>query len=431
MSGPPTLPRLSLSPLLAAALALSSGPSWAAPASPEQAPAPALALGQVLARIRAEGLSPAAARERAAAAGGAAAQARKWPNPMLELRAENMRPFTAGPLVPWDSADVFATLSQTFEVGGKRSARASGARAALATAEAEARFAEKEALLEGARAYLALVRSREAAATLAENRETLEEVARRTRLKVAEGWTAESDLRRFEAEAARAADMEARARAEISRAEAVLSSLTGEPAAGLAARTSVPALPPVPAGEPEALARAAVERSPEVAAARARLARSREALRFEKARRIPDPDLTLGYKRTGGQDTAVAGVVLPLPLLDGNAGNVVRAGAEERAAEIEARQAERRVRAETAALVSSARALSASAATAAERVVKPAGEVRRAALAAFAEGAADVLKLLDAERVWLEARREALDLGLEAVLRSLEARLALGEEEVP
>jgi outer membrane protein TolC len=63
-----------------------------------------------------------------------------------------------------------------------------------------------------------------------------------------------------------------------------------------------------------------------------------------------------------------------------------------------------------------------------EDLLKPAEVVRTAARAAFREGAADILNLVDAERVYVDARREALQLKLDAVAAAIQARLVLGEE---
>jgi outer membrane protein TolC len=52
----------------------------------------------------------------------------------------------------------------------------------------------------------------------------------------------------------------------------------------------------------------------------------------------------------------------------------------------------------------------------------------RAARASFREGATDTLRLVDAERVYAEARRETQDLKLDALEASIEALLVLGQE---
>jgi outer membrane protein TolC len=61
-------------------------------------------------------------------------------------------------------------------------------------------------------------------------------------------------------------------------------------------------------------------------------------------------------------------------------------------------------------------------------LIAPAEIVRAAARSSFREGATDILTLVDAERVYLEAHREALQLKLEAITAAVEARLLLGEE---
>jgi hypothetical protein len=46
-------------------------------------------------------------------------------------------------------------------------------------------------------------------------------------------------------------------------------------------------------------------------------------------------------------------------------------------------------------------------------------------------GGADVLQLIDAERVYAEVQRAVIDLRLETVITIIEARFALGEEAIP
>ena len=63
--------------------------------------------------------------------------------------------------------------------------------------------------------------------------------------------------------------------------------------------------------------------------------------------------------------------------------------------------------------------------------MRPAEAARGSALAAFREGATDVLRVVDAERTHTEARKEALDLTVEAFLVTGRARLAAGLEVLP
>ena len=54
-----------------------------------------------------------------------------------------------------------------------------------------------------------------------------------------------------------------------------------------------------------------------------------------------------------------------------------------------------------------------------------------AARAAFTSGAGDLLRLVDAERVYADARLAVNDLTINAVLATIEARLALAEDAIP
>ena len=47
------------------------------------------------------------------------------------------------------------------------------------------------------------------------------------------------------------------------------------------------------------------------------------------------------------------------------------------------------------------------------------------------EGATDVLKLVDAERIYADVRREALSLAIDAYVAAIEARFAIAQEDIP
>jgi outer membrane protein TolC len=141
--------------------------------------------------------------------------------------------------------------------------------------------------------------------------------------------------------------------------------------------------------------------------------------------------LTGGYKRTIGLDTAVVGVVASVPVFERNGRALAHAEADARAADLELEAALTRARAEAEILVRAARELQSRLARLDEDLVRPAEEARRSALAAFREGAIDILRVVDAERMNTEARREAIDLTVEAFLASSRARLAAGLEVLP
>ncbi|MCL4821021.1 MAG: TolC family protein [Vicinamibacteria bacterium] len=400
-------------------------PSPAGP--PRHAVGEALTLTDAVALARAHSPLAAAARAQAEGAERAAKAAGRLADPTLELVAENWRSgdesFVAG-----TDLDLFAVVTQPLDLF-TRGGRKAQARGESEEAAAERRRAEQDVELATVRRYLEVWRGRELLAALDAQAGNLKDIVTAMERRVGEGYAAEADLLRFRAEGARAANQLARARIEQQRAEAELAFLVGRPVEGL--RVVRPDLPPPPGGDPEALAEQALARRPDVAAARARAARARGTMSLERARRHPELALSGGYKRTAGLDTVVVGVVTTVPVFDRNGRAVARAEADARAAELDLQAMLDRARAEAAILVRAARELELRLARLDDDLVRPAEEARRSALAAFREGASDVLRVVDAERTNTEARREALDLTVEAFLASGRARLAAGLEVLP
>jgi cobalt-zinc-cadmium efflux system outer membrane protein len=213
---------------------------------------------------------------------------------------------------------------------------------------------------------------------------------------------------------------------DLARSLAQLSAIVGEPIADR--RLLVPRPSSVPEGDTAVLVARAVEQLPDVAGARARAERARQIAAGERAQRWPDAGISAGYKRTAGVDTAVAGVLVSVPVFNRNDRNVALAESEARAMELEWRAASAAATAALGSQIEGARLLAAQADRAGTDLLTPAEGVRTAARSSFREGAADVLKLVDAERVYLDARREALQLRLGAFEMAAEARIALGKE---
>ena len=380
-----------------------------------------------MALARAHSPLAAAARAQAEGAEKAAKAAGRLADPTLDLAMENWRPW-ADDFVASTDLDVFAVVTQPLDLF-TRGGRKAQARGESDEAIAGRRRAEEDVQLDTVRRYLESWRGRDLVAALEAQAENLAGIVAAMEKRVAEGYAAEADLLRFRAESARAANHLARARIEHQRAEAELAFLVGKPVKD--ASLEKPALPPPPGGEPETVAEQALEHRPDVAAARARAARARGTMSLEQARRYPDLALAGGYKRTTGLDTAVVGLVATLPIFERNGRAVARAEADARAADLELEATVTRARAEAAILVRAARALQQRLALLDEDLVRPAEAARSSALAAFREGATDVLRVVDAERTHTEARKEALDLTVEAFLVTGRARLAAGLEVLP
>lgn len=347
-------------------------------------------------------------------------------NPTTDVRVENLTPRSNTVL----ERDIFAVVNQPFELGGKRGLRKDLADADREVAALMLRSIERQLALDTVHAYMRAVRARDALATLTSQQEGVSTLVTTMRRRVAEGFSAESDLLRFETEASRLALERTRTSIDLTRALQELSTLMGALNPVESDQLVSPEPVPVPTLDDAAMTAAIGER-PDVQLAALRLQRAQVAADLEHQRRLPDPAISAGYKRTQGRDTAVAGVVMAIPLFDRNTQATVAARATARAAEADHETARLRAVAEARAALAAARALTASAATVQRDLLAPAEGVRSAAQAMFREGATDVLKLVDAERVYADVRRDALSLAVDAYIAAIDARFALAQEQIP
>lgn len=399
-------------------------PRLAAPtaqAPPAQSSPPLLTLEAAVARARDAAPLVRAARARARAATAAAPSAARWPNPSLELRTENWQPGGRGPTDPL--LDTFVVVTQPVEIAGQRGARRRAADAAAGVADALAASEEQAQVLATAEAFLRAVQARDRLRLLEAQRDGIADTVALLRRRVAEGVTAEGDLRKVEADLARAAIDATRTGTDLFSALATLGALLGAETPPAASALVMPAPATVEDTDPAA----ALARRADVRAARARTTEAEATLDLEQRRRWPDLFVAGGYKRTAGIDSGVAGVSVPLPLFDRNGRALALAQGEHEAARDELLHIERLARAQIAAARTTAAVLAAEAGRVQRELVAPAEVARRAARSAFREGAGDVLRLLDAERVFVDAASAAIDVNIDAVLATVRARIAAGE----
>lgn len=406
----PAMPGL-LAALAAVAL---TGAALAEPAPPYAA---------LLAGAASTAPSLAEAQAGVAKAEGLARQARALPNPVLGLEVENFS--GSGPYAGADAAETTASLAQTLELGGKRSARIAAGRAGLTAAEAEGAQARAEF---AARLAVAYAEAEAGVARVIQAEGLLEAAAadaRAARELVDAGR--EAELRalqaRAELEGARATLEEARA--ERDAAFARLSAMAGSPTTYDAVGESLLQRKP-------SLAASGPADAPAVVAARARREAAAAQLRVERGRVAPDLTVSAGVRRLAGDDATalVAGVSVPLPLFDRGRGAADAARAELSGAEARLRQAEFDAVAELRVAQAQARGATArvQAASAAETA---AAEAYRRARLGYEAGRLPQLELTSARRALAEAQGRTLDAQLaqvraEADLARLTGRTPFG-----
>ncbi len=336
----------------------------------------------------------AAAAERTAAAGGRAAQAALRPNPHFVFQSENWRRDGAA-----GERDTFAYLTQPIELGGKRQRRIESAAASLRRAEFEKELLARQIAGRVRQAYWAAAGAERIQELWLENVRNFQQIVGYHEARVKEGAMAEADLIKVQLEAGRQALAANSAALEAGRARIQLLREMGQKDfAAVRFADALEASGPPPAADIE---RALAERT-EIRLARQSIDLARANAREQQAARTPNLDFSVGLKRTAGFNTLMGGVNLPLPLFNRNQGAINGSAAEVRAAESELAAALALVRAEVEAAGVEVeirhRQMAALLASSLER----AQESSRIARAAYVEGGADLLRLLDAERVRIE-----------------------------
>ncbi len=342
----------------------------------------------------------AAGSERIAAAEGLRVQSSYRPNPRIILQTENLRAHGEPGFKFSDQADTYAYFSQLIETAGKRDRRVEVASANVRRAELERELLERQIAGRVKLAYWNAAGAQKAYELLLDTIRNFRQIVDYHEARVREGAMAEVDLLRVRLEGERL-DLAANSAAlEAERARIALFREMGQ--------SQFPAVMfteplermdgDLPSVDP---ARALAERT-EVKLARLEAERARANLRLQKAAAKPDLDVLAGYKRAAGFHTLLAGVQVSLPVANRNQGNIVAAGREVRVAEASLAAVEALVAAEVQAARRDFEIRRRQVLEALPALRDRASESSRISLAAYREGGADLLRLLDSERVRFE-----------------------------
>jgi len=368
--------------------------------------APALTLEECLQIARRDNPELRAAHARINAAAGRAVQARLWPNPELELSAEDMPADNPGLS---DSVN-WAGVSQTVPFPGKKRLDGQIGDQARRVREWEAALRERALVRDVTGAFYRVLALEQKQRVTAELQTLAQSLADAARQRVAAGAAGDQEQLRAEIEADRAALESTAARRDLAEARQMLAAWLGRPREPLGALTGElrPTIPlPVSDGP--------LDPHPQLRAAAAQ--RERAALEIRRARLEPLPDVTVGAEY--GRDTAANEsllkfrVSLPLPLFDRGQGRQREARAEAEIATQESNAAEQKLTEQLAL----ARARMAAAQEQVDayraRILPKATEALRLVRGGFEAGKFGFLDLVDTQRTAAEAQLAYLDQLLE------------------
>lgn len=391
---------------LACLAAVWAAPLWARPLTLNEA--------LRLAEDHSPALSAALAMERGAQA--ALESAAAYPNPELEVATGTFRPRQPGSETGSSQA---VSLAQPIEWPALRNARRHGAQAGIqasAAALLQARLALR------ARVKLAFydtLRRAEELQVATENRELLEQIRNRVKLKVEVGEAPRYELVKAEAEALTAANAAKSAQLRITQARSALRALLGvnlpDDVEPLEEVRHTPEPPPLETLRSEMLAH-----HPLLKVAQAEAARAKARIEAERSLRLPQPTVKWSAERDPESALWRVGVSLPLPLWNRRDGPIGEALAGLNQAEAESR----RILGELGTELEHAHARYQIARSLVETfesaLLKEAESTLRVAEAAYRYGERGLLDYLDAQRTLRTTRLDFLNARYELLAAQVE-----------
>ncbi|MGH9633174.1 MAG: TolC family protein [Bryobacteraceae bacterium] len=333
------------------------------------------------------------------AAAGLRDQAALRPNPKLFLQSENTRFYNLSNFSYSRDTDNFLYFSQMLETAGKRGKRREAGAAGVRLAELDQQVLRRQIATRVALAYWAAAGASRVRDLLGQDVQNFQRIVDYHRNRVQEGAMPESDLIRIELESQRLKVALENAVQDAERTRIMLFREMGE--TEYREITFTEPLEKLRTVDSEGIA-GALATKPEILASRQAVEQARANLVLEQARAKPDPEVLLGYKRTNGFNTVIAGLQVSLPFWNRNQGEIAAAHAEIRGAEAAVASTEAGARAEIEAALTGYEARRKLVTETLPPMRQRAAETARISEAVYREGATDLLRLLDAERTRIE-----------------------------
>ncbi len=336
-----------------------------------------------------------------------ARQAAAWRNPELELDAEGFA--GSGARKGYATAETSLRLSQSVELGGKRSKRRRAAQSEARLAGWDYEAKRLDVLTRAKKAFVDVLLAQGQLALAESSLAVAEDVREATAKRVRAGDVAPLEETKARVGVAAARIARDRAKHELETARKRLSASWGgtmpvfkEAGGDLNAVGDVPSL--------KAIA-SLVDEAPEVARWSTSVALAGESLAAAKSARIPDVGISVGIGRFE-EDDAYAGTVglsLPLPLFDRNEGGILAAKHEAIRAEYEQRAARLRAATDLAEAHSRLETAREEAESIQTELLPGARQAFDAARTGYREGKFGHLEVLDAQRTLNEAKTRHLE----------------------
>lgn len=327
------------------------------------------------------------------------------PNPVFslivsELNPKISRPENRGQAVP----AVLPQIQQLIETAGKRRLRIESSELATEAVNFDVQDVARVLTNAVRRSYYNLLLAQKTLKVASDNFERYREILRVNEVRLKVGDVAAVDFIRIEVESLKIQGDQDQARAALNQARADLLLLLGWPENSIeitAVEAWPEAAPEIALARQDQLVERALERRPDMKAARIRIAQAKKMLTLAQRLVIPDVTISAFYERDAGNffpNSGGVGISLPIPLFYQQKGQISKARVGVTTAELALAQSEQGVRTEVLKASASWQSADAIARRFETSVVKRIETLRKAREIAYQKGAVGVLDLIDAER---------------------------------
>jgi cobalt-zinc-cadmium efflux system outer membrane protein len=393
-----------------------------------QAPRP-LTLPEVVDRFLRRNLAVEAARQRVDIARAERIASRLRPNPRVIFLADQFA--LSGPTPFSELYELSAIWEQTIERSEKRRLRGEVGDLTVSLAEAQLADVLRQRLADVKRAFYEAVLSASALDLALQNRRSFDDLVGLNQTRFEEGAIPEGDLIKVKLE--RVKFNTAVAQAQLAVRQATIKLLVLLDAEDVDSATPVGgeftfAAAPL---DLNALRAQALQRSTALHVAERGVGLAERRIGLEQARAATELTPFVGYKRLGPDNTILFGVSVPLPLFDRNQGGIARAQAEAGLARTELLQTRTRILAELENAFRTWESARDRVLVFERELLAQADESRAIALAAYREGAVDLLAVLEAERARTDVRQHYLQALFDFQVSLVALEAATGTELPP
>jgi len=384
-------------------------------------------LNSVIATVEAQHPLVEVARAKLNAAQGAHRTAGSLSNPTATYWFEHgTSPVSNADLILESQLYLTFPLEQIFQ----RASRVRRADEDVRAAEAGVKAVQRQVALDAAGAFFRMALAQVSVEAARQNRDGLRQLVDYNAARVKQGVVPELESIRATVEYNRASASWALAQVEFDRSRAELWVWLNQPGSPPA---SFGITPPTPSQTPASLTldqymTQALERRPELIAAKDKVAAATAEIQYQKSQTVRQVGASFGVKRSASVSSLLGGVNFSIPVFDQNQGEVQRASGDLVAAQKELAWIERTVQAEVQGALDAAIRLSAELAAVQSSFVVGATDADRITLAAYQQGAATLLEVLDTSRALADTRLTYYRLVFAQQQSLLNLALAIGND---